>query len=112
MEPRYGDGKREKIERVEEKILRWILGVDWRTPWYMITEEMQRDKLKGRAARRAWNFEKKLEEGKGGGLTRKCLEEIKKNLVKNSDVGIGEGKKGVLQRERVRDREVSIKKGK
>ncbi|KMQ85710.1 hypothetical protein RF55_15573 [Lasius niger] len=79
----WGWKEREKIERVKEKFLRWILGVDWRTPWYMIREEMQRDKLRGRAARRASNFEKELEEGKRGGLTRKYLEEIKKNLVKN-----------------------------
>ncbi|KMQ81435.1 hypothetical protein RF55_26332, partial [Lasius niger] len=71
----WGWKEREKVERVEEKFLRWILGVDWRTPGYMIREEMQRNKLRGRAARRAWNFEKRLEEGKGGELARKCLEE-------------------------------------
>lgn len=37
---------------------RWLLGVDWRTPGYMIREELKRDKLGGRAVRRAWNFEK------------------------------------------------------
>lgn len=49
----------------------------------MIREEIQRDKLRGRAARRAWNIEKRLEEGKGRGLARECLKEIKKNLEKN-----------------------------
>lgn len=32
----------------------------------MIREELERDKLRGRAARRACNFEKRLKEGKGG----------------------------------------------
>lgn len=52
--------------------------MNWRTPGYMIREEMQRNKLRGRAARRAWNFEKRLEEGKGGELARKCLEEVRR----------------------------------
>lgn len=34
----------------------------------MIREELQRDKLRGRAARRAWNYEKRLEERKKGSL--------------------------------------------
>ena len=33
--------------------------------------------------RRAWNYEKKLEEGKGGGLARACLEEMKERAEKN-----------------------------
>jgi hypothetical protein len=42
----------------------------------MIREEMQRDKLKGRAGRRAWNFER-LDEGKGSRLARECRLEMR-----------------------------------
>lgn len=41
------------IEKLEEKYLRWVLGVDSKTPEYMVREELQRDKLRGRAGRRA-----------------------------------------------------------
>jgi len=43
-----------------------------RTPGYMIREELQRDKLRVRAGRRAWGFAKRLVEGKGSELTRRC----------------------------------------
>lgn len=44
---------------------------------YMIREVTQRDKLKRRAGRRSWKFEKKLEDGRGSEIARKCLEEAK-----------------------------------
>lgn len=60
----WGWKEREKVEKIEERYLRWVLGVDWRTPAYMIREEVQRDKLRVRTGKRAWNFEKRLEEGR------------------------------------------------
>lgn len=76
MGRRFGDGKKEKKLRAKEKFLRWILGVDWKTAGYIVQEKMKLDKLRGRAARRAWNFEKGLGERKGGKLAKECLEEI------------------------------------
>lgn len=49
----WGWREREMIEKLEEKYLRWVLGVDSKTPEYMVREELQRDKLRGRAGRRA-----------------------------------------------------------
>lgn len=37
----------------------------------LIREELQRKKLSGRAGRRAWGFEKRLEKGKGSVLARR-----------------------------------------
>ncbi|KMQ86810.1 hypothetical protein RF55_14109 [Lasius niger] len=59
-----------------------MVGADWGAD-PLIRKELERDKLRGRAARRAWNFEKRLEEGKGEEIARECLEEIKKRLEKN-----------------------------
>lgn len=44
----------------------------------MIREELKRPKLEGRAARRAWEFEKKLKSGKGNKIARRCLKEIER----------------------------------
>lgn len=63
--------EREKIERIEERYLRWILGMDNKTPEYMVREELQRDKIKGRAGTRTWGFERRMEEGKRSELARK-----------------------------------------
>lgn len=66
------------MERLEEKYLRWVFGLDSRTPGYLIREEVERDKLRERAGRRAWRFERRLEEGKGSKLARLCWEEVRR----------------------------------
>lgn len=60
----WGWEKREGMERLEERYLRWLMGVGPRTPGYMVREELQREKLRGRAGRRVWGYER-LEEGTG-----------------------------------------------
>lgn len=47
-----GERKVRKII-VQERFLKWVLGVECRTPGYMVREEVQREKLKSRAGRRA-----------------------------------------------------------
>jgi len=49
----WGWKEREGMEKIEERYLRWMLDVDRRTPGYLVREELQREKLKGRAGRRA-----------------------------------------------------------
>jgi len=75
----WGWEEGEEIEKTEERYLRWILGVKRKT-WYMMREELQREKLRGRAGKRSWRFEKRLEEGRGEGLARECLEEIRERF--------------------------------
>lgn len=45
-------------------------------PGYMVREECKREKMRIRAAKRAWGFENKLRSGKGNVWARLCLEEI------------------------------------
>lgn len=49
------------MKRLEE--MRWVLGVDGRTPGYLVRKELQREKLRSRAGKRAWGYEKRLSEG-------------------------------------------------
>jgi len=63
--------EREGMEKIEERYLRWMLDVDRRTPGYLVREELQREKLKGRIRRRAWGYEERLEQGRGSELARK-----------------------------------------
>lgn len=46
------------------------MGVEGRTPGYMVREEWQREKLRSRAGRRAWGFEERLREGGGSSWAR------------------------------------------
>lgn len=52
----WGWAERKKVERMQERYLRWILGVDRCTPGYMVREETQRLKLNMRASKQAWKY--------------------------------------------------------
>lgn len=54
------------MKRIHERYLRWICRLNWRTPGYMVRDEV-REKMRERASKRAWKFERKLEQGKGEG---------------------------------------------
>lgn len=69
------------------RYLRWVKGVGRNTTGYIMREEIQREKLKGRASLRTWGYEKRLEEGKGGELARICWEEMRKRARKGKTLG-------------------------
>lgn len=78
-----------------KRYLRWVLGVEGRTLGYMIRKELQRDKMRERARKRAWGFKKKLKKSKGRELTRKYREEMRKREKKGKEL---EGRKGKRRR--------------
>jgi len=53
------------------------LGVKGRTPWYLVREELQRDKLNIKAERKTWENERKLRMGIGNEIARKCWEDLR-----------------------------------
>lgn len=71
------------------------MGFDWKTPGYLIREEIRRDKLRGRAGMKAWVFGKRLEKKRGSELAR-YWKEIKDKLRKGKFIKMGNGKKKVL----------------
>jgi len=103
----WGWKERERMEKLEEKYLRWVLGVEYSTPWYLVREELQREKIRCRAWRRAWGFERRLEEGRGGAIARKWLggEERKSEDGKGS-FGVGEGEREIRRGKRDSDERV------
>lgn len=58
---------------MQERFIRWSIGVDWRTPGYMVREETNRKKLRTWAWGRAWRYVEKLSRGE----SRLCLPEIR-----------------------------------
>ncbi|KYN20693.1 hypothetical protein ALC57_06952 [Trachymyrmex cornetzi] len=61
----WGWKEREAVESLQERYLRWVLGVERRTPGYLVREELQREKLRAKAGKRAWAFEERLRRGDG-----------------------------------------------
>lgn len=49
---------------MQERWIRWTLGVDWCTPGYLVREKIEKDKFRLGAGKRAVRFEMKLEEGR------------------------------------------------
>ncbi|KYN11576.1 hypothetical protein ALC57_16268, partial [Trachymyrmex cornetzi] len=72
----WGWKEREKQWRVYRK------GVERRTLGYLVREELQREKLRAKAGKRAWAFEERLRRGVGSRLARLCWEEAMGNLRK------------------------------
>ncbi|KAJ3621419.1 hypothetical protein MTP99_003550 [Tenebrio molitor] len=71
----WGWKEQEKVEKVEGKYLRGVLGVYRETPGYIVREECKRNRLRVKAGKRAEEFEDKMDEGKSentnGMLVRK-----------------------------------------
>src|SRR5436190_2741828 len=78
----WGWKKREELERMQKRYLRWMMDLRRETQGYMVREEVQREKLRHRAGKRAWGFEKRLEGERGSEIARKCWEEIKERARK------------------------------
>jgi hypothetical protein len=74
------------VERVQEKYLRWVLGVDRETPGYIVREECKRSKLRLKAGKRAAKFEDRM----GGREKCRILTECYREKKKNADEKEGE----------------------
>jgi hypothetical protein len=53
--------EQEEVEKVQEKYLREVLGVDRETPGYVIREECKRNRSKVKEGKRAAKFEDKMD---------------------------------------------------
>lgn len=76
----WKEKKREGVERLQERYLRWLLEVKIHTLGYLIREELQREKLKGRTGMRTWEY------GSIGKLGKENWEKGKKEYWRG-DVG-------------------------
>ena len=68
----WGWKKRERIEKMQERYLRWSLGVGFSTPGYAVIEETKRRRICLSASKRAIKFEVKMARSKGGSIRKEC----------------------------------------
>lgn len=66
-----------KIEGIQERYMRWILGLDRNTPGYIVREECKRDKLKIEAGKRAIKYENKIRSSQNK-ILKDCLKVVDK----------------------------------
>lgn len=70
-----------------------ISEVDGRTSGYMVREELQREKLRGKARSRAWGYKKRLEKGGGSEWASMCWEALRKRGRKGRSESEWEGER-------------------
>lgn len=70
----WGWSEYRKLEALQERYLKWCLGLPWYTPGYVVMEETKRDQIRVEAGKRAVKFEERIEKG-GTILLRECLKE-------------------------------------
>lgn len=96
----WGWKEREEVERIQDRYMKWVAGLGRYTPGYMIREEFQREKIRGRAGMRAWGYERKLGEGKGGELARLCWSEVKRRAEEGKALGEWEEERKLFYRKK------------
>jgi hypothetical protein len=67
---------------VQEKYLRWVLGVDRETSGYIAREECKRNRLRVKVGKRAANLEDKMDGREQFRILTECWREKKKNTEK------------------------------
>ncbi|KAJ3621565.1 hypothetical protein MTP99_003682 [Tenebrio molitor] len=75
----WGWKEQEEVYRVQEKYLRWLLGVDRETPRYIVREKCKRSKLRVKAGKRAAKFEDRMGGREECRILTECYREKKKN---------------------------------
>jgi hypothetical protein len=74
--------RQEEVERVQEKYLRRVLGVDRKTPGYIVREEYKRNRMRVKAGKKAAKFEDKMDGREECRVLTQCWREKKKNTEK------------------------------
>ncbi|KAH0820694.1 hypothetical protein GEV33_002094 [Tenebrio molitor] len=77
--------RQEEVERVQEKYLRGVLGVDRETPGYIVREECKRNRLRVKAGKKAAKFEDKMDGREECRVLTQCWRETKKNTEKKEN---------------------------
>ena len=68
----------ERLDRIQRKYVKWILGLDVTTPNYILIEECQLIEIKEKALKRAARYEEKTLESKME-LVRECIKKRERN---------------------------------
>ncbi|XP_033313402.1 uncharacterized protein LOC117212596 [Bombus bifarius] len=91
----------ERLDRIQRRYAKWILGLDMTTPNYILIEECKIIKIKEKALKRAARHEGKALESKKE-LVKECIKERERNW--------GNGHEGKRARKRKKELE-EVRKG-
>ncbi|KAJ3656860.1 hypothetical protein Zmor_015905 [Zophobas morio] len=72
-----------EMEAVQEKYLRWMLGLRKETPGYIVREECKREKSRVNTGKRAVKYDERLKEREEYRILYECWKEKKRKQGKN-----------------------------
>jgi hypothetical protein len=72
----WGWQEHRTLETIQMKYLRWILGLDWATPNYIVQEETKRDLLRIETGKRATRYETKIRRQRTNKILTKILKDM------------------------------------
>ncbi|XP_033222583.1 uncharacterized protein LOC117176451 [Belonocnema kinseyi] len=78
----WGWEEKATLERIQDRYLRWTLGLDRYTPSYMVLEETKIEKLRVKLGRKAIKFEEGIENSAGRTILKECLKEKNSGRLK------------------------------
>jgi len=73
----WGWEEKVELERIMNDYIRWLFGLEFCTPRYLISRELGMVKLSVGWGIRAMRFEERVRKGIAGGIARECWEEKK-----------------------------------
>ena len=68
----WGWKRRDRLKRMQERYIRWCLGVDYNTPGYLIIKEIGKRTIQDSASRRAMRFQVKNARCREGTIKKEC----------------------------------------
>ncbi|KAJ3628510.1 hypothetical protein MTP99_015811 [Tenebrio molitor] len=97
--------KEQEVERVQEKYLRWGLGVEKETPGHnIVREECKRSKLRVKAGRERQSPRTKWAKGKSAGYCLSAIEKIKRTRMRRRERSTTGGAGMIVERMRAEGR--------
>ena len=74
----------ERLDRIQRRYVKWILGLDMTTPNYILIEECKLIEIKEKALKRAARYEEKALESKKE-LVKECIKKSERNWRNGQD---------------------------
>ncbi|KAM0724674.1 hypothetical protein ACS0PU_009058 [Formica fusca] len=74
----WGWKKEERLDRIKRKYVKWILGLNIRTPSYILTEETKMKELSMEARKRAIKYEETARHSEKR-LVTECMKELERS---------------------------------
>ena len=107
MEQRWGWQEDRRLDGIKRKYVKWILGLNWRTPNYILAEETKIRGIKNykKAIKRAIKYEEKIrskEEADTGmhkGLRKEAAIKGRRQLGEDKEENIGKSREQVGKKE-------------